>query len=89
MVGRIDKQEFTVRCHNKHLNLNVSKTKELVVARAPVTILVEQVGDVGFYRYLGVQIHNKLDWSTLMPSERKHRELQSFNMCNKLLRMFH
>ena len=59
----------TWSCKN-HLQLNVSKTKELVVdfrrskgPVTPVTIHGASVDMVENYKYLGVYLDNKLDWS--------------------------
>ena len=61
---------FVTWCEQNHLQLNVTKTKELVVdlkrAKSPVTpvsihgVSVDIVED---YKYLGVYIDNKLDWT--------------------------
>src|SRR4029434_522533 len=49
------------------------------------------------YKYLGVHLDSKLDWSTNIDAIYKKgqrrlyflRRLRSFNVCNKLLCMFH
>ena len=53
-----------------HLRLNISKTKELVIdfrknkePLTPVTIHGKEVEIVQSYKYLGVHIDSKLDWS--------------------------
>ncbi len=55
---------------NNHLKLNINKTKELVVdyqrnRRPPVPVIIqgEEVERVNSYKYLGVQITKKLDWT--------------------------
>ncbi len=91
-------------CNNNHLKLSISKTKELVVdyrrkRRSPVPVIIqgEKVWRVDSYKYLGVQINNKLDWShntdvlfrkgqTRLFFLRRHR---SFSVCNRLLKIFH
>ena len=78
IVGCINKGEeteyravvdnFVSRCELNHLQLNTTKTKELVVDLrrtktpvTPVSILEHNVDIVEHYRYLGVYIYNKLD----------------------------
>ena len=54
-----------------HLQLNISKTKELVVdfrrsrkrPLTPITIRGKDVEVVNSYKFLGVHLNNKLDWS--------------------------
>ncbi len=57
-------------CEQNHLQLNVAKTKELMVDmkrnRAPVSSV--SIGGVSVdiveeYKYLGVYLDNKLDWT--------------------------
>ena len=87
-----------------HLQLNATKTKEMVVDSRrsqppllPVSIEGVSVEVVNTYKYLGVHIDNKLDWSANVDAIYKKgqsrlyflRRLRSFNVCNKLLRMFH
>ncbi|KAK3567740.1 hypothetical protein QTP86_024060, partial [Hemibagrus guttatus] len=61
---------FVTWCELNHLQLSVGKTKELVVdfrkSRTPVSPLSvhgEKVEIVEDYKYLGVHIDNKLDWT--------------------------
>ncbi|KAI4899540.1 hypothetical protein NFI96_016156 [Prochilodus magdalenae] len=63
--------DFVSWCKLNQLQLNISKTKEMVVdfrknrsPQAPVTIDGEEVEVVGTYKYLGVHLDNKLDWSS-------------------------
>ncbi|KAI4895843.1 hypothetical protein NFI96_016998 [Prochilodus magdalenae] len=63
--------DFVSWCKLNQLQLNISKTKEMVVdfrkhrsLQAPVTIDGEEVEVVGTYKYLGVHLDNKLDWSS-------------------------
>lgn len=60
---------FVTCCEQNHLQLNVTKTKELVVdvrrTKVPVTPVFIQgvnVDIVEDYKYLGVHADNKLDW---------------------------
>ena len=66
--GRV--QELAEWCDSNFLELNVSKTKELIVNfRAapthtePITIKGQSVEMVSAYRYLGTVIDNKLPWT--------------------------
>ena len=61
---------FVTWCELNHLQLNVTKTKELIVdlgrAKTPVTpvsILGVPVDTVEEYKYLGVYFDTKLDWT--------------------------
>ncbi|KAI4890656.1 hypothetical protein NFI96_006888 [Prochilodus magdalenae] len=63
--------DFVSWCKLNQLQLNISKTKEMVVGfrkkrspQAPVTIDGEEVEVVGTFKYLGVHLDNKLDWSS-------------------------
>ncbi|KAI3355866.1 hypothetical protein L3Q82_004418 [Scortum barcoo] len=62
--------DFAAWCHTNHLQLNTSKTKELVMDHfgrsRPRPVLLEgaEVEAVDSYRYLGLWIDNKLDWTT-------------------------
>jgi len=58
-------------CGENHLQLNVAKTKEMVVnfrrnkpLPSPVCMGGMDVEMLPAYRYLGVTLDNKLDWST-------------------------
>ena len=63
----------------------------------PVSIEGVSVEVVNTYKYLGVHMDNKLDWSANVDAIYKKgqsrlyflRRLRSFNFCNKLLRMFY
>ena len=96
--------DFVTWCEQNHLQLNVKKTKELVVdlrrAKAPETpvsiqgVSVDMVED---YKYLRIRIDNKLDWSKNTEAVYKKgqsrlyflRRLRSFNICWTMLRMFY
>ncbi len=61
---------FVTWCEQNHLQLNVAKTKELVVDMrrnrapvSPVSISGVSVDIVEEYKYLGVYLDNKLDWT--------------------------
>ncbi|KAI3362532.1 hypothetical protein L3Q82_012834 [Scortum barcoo] len=64
--------DFAAWCHTNHLQLNTSKTKELVIdfgrsRPRPRPVLLEgaEVEAVDSYRYLGLWLdNNKLDWTT-------------------------
>ena len=64
-------ESFVGWCDTNHLQLNIRKTKELVVdyrrskkrAPTPITIRGEEVEAVDNYKFLGVHINNKLDWT--------------------------
>ncbi|KAI4887110.1 hypothetical protein NFI96_003146 [Prochilodus magdalenae] len=62
--------DFVAWCELSHLQLNVTKTKELVVDLrrdkaqvTPISIKGVSVDTVEDYKYLGVHIDNKLDWA--------------------------
>ncbi|KAI4873665.1 hypothetical protein NFI96_032777, partial [Prochilodus magdalenae] len=97
-------ENFVVWCHRNNLLLNTSKTKEMVVdfrrARPlpqPVFIEGVEVEMVKTYRYLGLHLDERLDWSAntdiLYRKGRSRlyflRRLGSFNICRKLLQMFY
>lgn len=61
---------FCIWCKQHNLHLNVSKTKELIIdfrkrsdCHESIKIEGETVEQVKSYKYLGVLINNKLDWS--------------------------
>ncbi|KAM6989287.1 uncharacterized protein LKV04_008968 [Tautogolabrus adspersus] len=87
-----------------HLQLNASKTKEMVIdfrrkspQTAPVNIQGLDIEMVESYKYLGVHLNNKLDWSHntnvlyKRGQSRLHllRRLRSFGVCRTLLRTFY
>ncbi|KAI4886690.1 hypothetical protein NFI96_004203 [Prochilodus magdalenae] len=99
-------EDFVVWCHRNNLLLNTSKTKEMVVdfRRArPLTqpVFIEgvevEVEMVRTYRYLGLHLDERLDWSANTDilyrkgQSRLYflRRLGSFNICRKLLQMFY
>ena len=96
--------DFVDWCEVNHLHYNASKTKEMVVdfrRKAPRTARVNIQGlgieIVGEYKYLGVHLSNKLDWTTNTDvlykkgQSRLHllRRLRSFGVCRTLLRTFY
>ena len=61
--------QFVKWCGNNHLILNTNKTKEMIVdfkrnknTHRCVSILGEEVEVVEEYKYLGVQLDNRLEW---------------------------
>ncbi|KAL2099341.1 hypothetical protein ACEWY4_005821 [Coilia grayii] len=97
-------EDFVGWCQTNQLQLNTTKTKEMVVdfrrtapPLVPVTIDGENVETVCTYKYLGVHLDNKMDWSTNSDALYKKgqsrlyflRRLRSFNVCNRLLLMFY
>ena len=96
--------DFALWCHTNCLQLNTSKTKELVIdfgrsrpRPRPALLDRAEVEAVPSYKYLGVWLDNKLDWSThsshlyRKTQSRLYflRRLRSFNICSKLLWMFY
>ncbi|KAK5904468.1 hypothetical protein CesoFtcFv8_006028 [Champsocephalus esox] len=98
-------ENFVGWCDNNHLQLNISKTKELVVdfrrsrkrPLTPITIRGKDVEVVNSYKFLGVHLNNKLDWSDNTDALFRKgqsklfflRMLRSFNVCTRLLQMFY
>ncbi|KAI3358072.1 hypothetical protein L3Q82_003084 [Scortum barcoo] len=96
--------DFVDWCELKHLQVNASKTKEMVIdfSRkpssdiAPVNIQGLDIERVRTYKYLGVHLNNKLDWTDNTDSLYKKgqsrlymlRRLGSFGVCRPLLRTF-
>ena len=65
-------ESFVGWSDSNHLQLNTNKTKELVVdfrrgkkkpPPIPITIRGDEVEVVETYKFLGVHLNNKLDWS--------------------------
>ena len=94
---------FVDWCNQNHLLLNVNKTKEMVVdfrrttvSTRPLKIMGEEVEVVEDYKYLGVHLNDRLDWSTNTNTVYKKgmsrlyflRKLRSFNVCSKMLEIF-
>ena len=97
-------ENFVSKCDTNHLLLNTSKTKEMVVhfgrsrrTPTPITIRGEEVEMVDSYKYLGVHINNKLDWTDNTEALYRKgqsrlfflRRLRSFNVRGELLKLFY
>ncbi|TWW80679.1 putative RNA-directed DNA polymerase from transposon BS [Takifugu flavidus] len=95
---------FVAWCELNHLRINASKTKEVVSDfsrkashTAPVNIQGLDIEIVEEYKYLGVHLNNKLDWTHNTDAlykkgqSRLHllRRLRSFGVCRTLLRTFY
>ncbi len=91
---------FVTWCERNHLQLNVIKSKELVVdlwrTKAPLThvsIRGVSVNLLEDYTYLGVNMNNKLDWTKNSEAVYKKgqsrlyflRRLKSFNITQEIL----
>ncbi|KAK7907688.1 hypothetical protein WMY93_016300 [Mugilogobius chulae] len=66
-------QKFEGWCQQNKLQLNISKTKEMVLdfrrappSSRPITIQNAEVEVVSSYKYLGLQMDDKLNWSKNM-----------------------
>ncbi|XP_051253585.1 uncharacterized protein LOC127362195 [Dicentrarchus labrax] len=97
-------EDFVRCCGSNHLQLNTSKTKEMVVDfrrkkphLQPVSIEGVNAEVVRTYKYLRLQLDDKLDWTANMDTLHRNgqsrlyflRRLGSFNICKKLLQMFY
>ncbi|KAI3357967.1 hypothetical protein L3Q82_002992 [Scortum barcoo] len=97
--------DFVDWCELNHLQVNASKTKEMVIdfsSRkpsdiAPVNIQGLDIERVRTYKYLGVHLNNKLDWTDNTDSLYKRgqsrlymlRRPGSLGVCRSLLRTFY
>ncbi len=96
--------DFVRWCGENHLQLNIDKTKEMVVnfsrtntTPRPISISGRDVELVTSYKYLGVNLDHKLQWSLNTEVLYKKglsrlyllRKLRSFNICSKMLHMFY
>ena len=97
-------QDFITWCQRNCLQINSGKTKELVVdfrqskhsPPAPVNIQGTDIDIVRSYKYLGVHLNNKLDWTDHTQATYKKgqsspyllRSLRSFGVQGALLRTF-
>ena len=96
--------DFVDWCESNHLCLNTSKTKEMVIdlrrrapPHTPVTIQGADIELVDSFKYLGVHLNNKLDWTHNTDAlykkgqSRLHllRRLRSFGVSRPLLRTFY
>ncbi|KAK3525722.1 hypothetical protein QTP70_006741 [Hemibagrus guttatus] len=97
-------QDFVAWCDFNHLHLNTTKSREMVVdfrrprpQPEPVTINGDCVEFVKTYKYLGVQLDDRMDWTANTNALCRRgqsrlyflRRLASFNICRKLLQMFY
>ena len=97
-------QDFVTWSDSNHLLLNTTKTKEMVVDfrrtrvhPVPVAVKGDCVEVVHTYKYLGVQLDDKLDWTVNTDALCRKgqsrlyflRRLASFNICKKLLQIFY
>lgn len=98
-------KDFVYWCECNFLCLNTSKTKEMVIdfrrkrtlPYPPVNIQGADIEIVDSFKYLGVHLNNKLDWSHNTDAlykkgqSRLHllRRLRSFGVCRPLLRTFY
>jgi len=91
---------FVEWCGNNHLQLNVTKTKELVIdfrrKETQLTPLCISAVNVDSYKSRMVYIDNKLNWTNMEALYRKGQSqlyflwrLKSFDICNKMLNMFY
>ena len=95
---------FSDWCNENCLLLNTSKTKEMVIdfrrskhQLQPVSMRGEVIEEVQTYKYLGVHLDNKLDWSTNTDALYRKgqsrlfflRRLRSFDVCSAMLHMFY
>ncbi|KAI4891122.1 hypothetical protein NFI96_002470 [Prochilodus magdalenae] len=97
-------EDFVERCTTNHLKLNITKTKEMCIdfrrsrpSQQPISIKGVDVEVVRSYRYLGVHLDERLDWSVNTDMVYKKaqsrlyflRRLGSFRICQELLLMFY
>ncbi|TWW57369.1 putative RNA-directed DNA polymerase from transposon BS [Takifugu flavidus] len=90
-------ESFVRWCRKNHLQLNVTKTKEMVVDFSKICISGKDVDIVPSYKFVGVQLDNKLEWSTNTDAVYKKamsrlyflRRLRSFSVCSRILHMFY
>ncbi|TWW70659.1 hypothetical protein D4764_17G0001420 [Takifugu flavidus] len=95
---------FVTWCELNHLRINTSKTKEVVIDfgrkashTAPVNIQGLDIEIVEEYKYLGVHLKNKLDWTHNTDALYKKGQsclhllsrLRSFGVCRSLLWTFY
>jgi len=97
-------RRFVSWAGENQLQLNPSKIKELVVdfrrnksPPTPITIQGVDIEMVDSYKFLGVHLNNKLDWTDNTEALYRKgqsrlfflRRLRSFDVCSRLLRMFY
>ena len=94
--------DLVVWCQDNNLSLDVSKTKRLIVdyrKRMTKHILIDGavVDQVESFKFLGVHINNKLDWSKHTKTDVKRarqslfplRKLKRFGMGPEILKRFY
>ncbi len=96
--------DFVAWCRSNSLQLNTTKTKEMVVDFCrprphlqPVSIEGVCVEMVRTYRYLGLELDDRLDWSPNTDALYRKgqsrlyflRRLGSLNICQELLQIFY
>ena len=81
-------------CQNNNLSVNVTKTKEIIVdyrkrrtEHAPILIDGAVVEQVESFKFLGVHINNKLEWSkhTKTGVRRARQSIFPTNQCSRTL----
>ncbi|KAI4878333.1 hypothetical protein NFI96_010154 [Prochilodus magdalenae] len=97
-------EDFVEWCTTNHLKLNITKTKEMCIdfrrsrsSQQPISIKGFDMEVIRSYKYLGVHLDEKLDWSVNTDTVYKKaqsrlyflRRLGSFRICQKLLVMFY
>ncbi|KAI4903986.1 hypothetical protein NFI96_007177 [Prochilodus magdalenae] len=97
-------EDFVEWCTTNHLKLNITKTKEMCIdfrrsrpSQQPISIKGFDVEMVRSYKFLGVHLDERQDWSVNTDSVYKKaqsrlyflRRLRSFRICQKLLLMFY
>ena len=97
-------ESFSNYCDSNFLDLNVAKTKEMIIdfrrdtINLPPVIIKELVIDrVHSYKYLGVTLNDKLTWGDhvdalikkLNPRLYCLRKLSHFNVCPEILEIFY
>ena len=104
VTNNLTRDRFVDWCDQNYLQLNIGKTKEMVIdfrRKVPVYNDVvakgETVEKVETYRYLGIVTENKLSWKQNLKYiiKKTHsrlyclRKLRSFNVSTELLQMFY
>ena len=104
-VFRSEVSKFVSWCEENHLELNTSKTRELIVDFSrnrsniplPIRIKGEEVKQVNTHKYLGIVFDNKLNFSDYVDEMLKKiqpriyclRKLRSFNVQRCILERFY
>ena len=92
-------------CSQNNLVLNVAKTKEMIIdfrrssstPKLPIFINGEEVEQVDCFKFLGIHISNKLDWSVQLKENLKKgqqrlfflRQLKLFNVWKSIMVNFY